>query len=92
LAGQFKTRFGKQPGHDLILKQGRTITGTARVIGVDPSHLSLALRGRILPNVRVRERLPALLGVPLGQLFDAHVLALPMDRRLHEKDFEGVAS
>ena len=77
-----KTHFGKQPGHDVLLGQGRTITGTARAIGVNPAHLHQTLSGRIRPNVRVRERLPALLGVPLSELFDEALLKLPIEKRL----------
>ena len=74
-------RFGEQPGRAVLLRQGCTITGTARVIGVQPSHLSQALRGRIKPNVRVRRQLPVLLGVPLDELFDEAMLKLPLEKR-----------
>jgi transcriptional regulator with XRE-family HTH domain len=74
--------FGKQPAHAILRAQGRTITGTARAIGVNPSHMHYALRGKVRPSVRIREKLPALLGIPLSELFDEEPLSLPFDGRM----------
>jgi transcriptional regulator with XRE-family HTH domain len=71
------TRFGTQPGHQILVSQGRTISGVARVLRLHPAHLAQALQGRIRPNYEVRERLPDLLGVPLEELFTEDALQPP---------------
>jgi transcriptional regulator with XRE-family HTH domain len=72
-----KNVFGRQPAYDVVLGQGRTISGTARAIDVSLHHLSWALNGRVRPNYAVRERLPEFLGVPLSELFTPESLEPP---------------
>lgn len=68
------SKFGRQPGRDVIIRQGRTINGTARAIGVDHVHLKRALSGYVLPNPEVRRRLPAFLDVSKFECFNSDVL------------------
>jgi transcriptional regulator with XRE-family HTH domain len=75
-----RTRFGTQAGHRILLIQGRTITGTARYLGVNQAHLYQALAGRCRPNAELRAKLPELLGVPLDELFTEDALRPPLER------------
>ena len=69
------SRFGIQPGHDVIVRQGRATAAVARCIEVVPIHLQRALTGVISPSWEVRERLPEFLGVPIEELFTKEALA-----------------
>jgi transcriptional regulator with XRE-family HTH domain len=74
-----KTRFGSQPGHKTLLSQGRTVSASARVLGIAEAHLHGALSGRIRPSHEVREKLPEFLGVPLNELFTEDALGPPRE-------------
>ena len=73
------TKFGTQPGHQILVSQGRTISGVARVLNIAQAHLHQALSGRVRPNHEVRRRLPDLLGVPLDELFNEDALQPPRE-------------
>jgi len=49
----------------------------AEQIGVRHQHLSGSVYGHVRPSEVVREKLPALLGVPLDELFTHDVLRVP---------------
>ena len=69
--------YGVQPGREVLRQQARTVSGVAQCIGVDRQHLRQALWGRIRPSEKVRNELPAFLGVPLNELFTECALAPP---------------
>ncbi len=70
----------KQPAYFVLHKQGRTIAGVARVIDVSYLQLRNSVYGRTRPNQAVRDRLPALLGVALSELFTPDAL-IPLRER-----------
>ena len=69
------SRFGIQPGHNVIVSQGRSAAAVARCIEVVPIHLRRTLTGVVSPSWGVRERLPEFLGVPIEELFTKEALA-----------------
>ncbi|HZN70583.1 MAG TPA: helix-turn-helix transcriptional regulator [Micromonosporaceae bacterium] len=71
------TRFGRQPARDVIFLKRWSVVGLAAELGVKHAHLNQAIRGRVRPAPRLRERLPELLGVPLEELFTAEALERP---------------
>jgi transcriptional regulator with XRE-family HTH domain len=75
-----RTKFGTQPGHQILFSQGRTVSAVARILGIAESHLAKALSGRVRPSHEVRERLPEFLGVPLHDLFTEDALQPPAER------------
>lgn len=66
----------------ILRKEGRTLVGTARLIGVSPHHLRHVAKGRYHASPRVRERLPELLGKPIEDLLPARALEKDYDPRL----------
>jgi len=82
IAGQTAlARRAKQPVYFLMKEQGRSIGAIADVLGVPYLHLRAAMYGTTYPSKILREKLPKFFGVPLGELFDADVLAGEHDPR-----------
>jgi len=75
------SKYGVQPAHAIIISQGRTVAGVARVCGIPRQHLSTAVRGMVLPSPDVKRELPRLLRVPLRDLFTPEVLRGTYDGR-----------
>lgn len=69
------SRFGMQPARKSLADQRWSIAKAAAQLGVEDLHLGSTLYGRTAPSQIVRDRLPALLGVPLPDLFTAEALA-----------------
>jgi hypothetical protein len=68
----------------ILQSQGRTLTGTARLLGVSPHHLRHAAKGRVHARPEVREGLEKLLGEPISELLPAEALEAPYDPRRAE--------
>lgn len=69
-----KTVLGPQPVRRLLDERGLTISEAALAIGVTFAKLQAPVTGRSRPSDEVRAKLPALLGVPLEDLFSAESL------------------
>lgn len=76
------SRFGPQPVREALVAERWTVPAAARRIGVPANHLKSAVHGRTAPSPVLREQLPALLGVPLAQLFTAEALATEFNPRV----------
>jgi hypothetical protein len=74
------TKYGEQPARDVLRKQGRSVAGTSRAIGIGHGHFRQALAGRVRPSMELRDKLPAWLGVPLHELFTERALRPPLER------------
>jgi hypothetical protein len=68
-------KFGTQPAVAALRAERWSIALAARTIGVPETHLRNAVLGRTYPNAIVREKLPALLGIGLEDLFIPDMLA-----------------
>jgi transcriptional regulator with XRE-family HTH domain len=69
-----QTRFGDQPLSEQMRRQRCHYSQLAREIGVTRQQLYTAARGLVVPSPLLRDKLPAILGVPLSQLFTAEAL------------------
>jgi ribosome-binding protein aMBF1 (putative translation factor) len=69
-----QTRFGDQPLSEEMRRQRWHYSGLAREISVTQKQLYAAARGIVVPSPVLRDKLPAILGVPLSQLFTAEAL------------------
>lgn len=63
-----------QPVREHLRRERWSIRAAAVKIEVPPGHLAYAVRGWATPSQEVRDRLPALLGVPLSDLFEPWLL------------------
>lgn len=70
-----------QGAYYVMQAQARSVTKTARALGVDPTHLRDALYGRVRPSHELRERLPRFLSVDVHELWDDDHLVEPFVRR-----------
>lgn len=70
-------RAGTQPLRAILQAQRYTTRQAADAIGVDWVHLGSTIKGSIRPCQAIRDRLPALLGVPLEDLYTPDMLVLP---------------
>jgi len=70
-----QSRFGVQPARQVLVDERWTQPGAADQINVPRLHLRGAVNGHVPPSQVVRDRLPALLGKPLSQLFTEESLA-----------------
>lgn len=66
-----------QPAREHLRRERWSIRAAAVEIDVPVQHLAYVMRGWATPSQEVRDRLPALLGVPLSGLFEPWLL----DRR-----------
>ena len=73
------TRFGCQPAREILLRGGRSITGTARALDIPRSHVHSALLGICAPAPGLRTGLSELLGLPVEALFTSSALAATYD-------------
>lgn len=71
------SRYAIQPARSIAAEKHITIPELAAALGEDPVHVGNALRGRAYPSQRIRDGLPALLGRPIEELFEADRLAMP---------------
>ena len=69
------SRFGDQPAKKALTEERWSQPRAAEKINVPFLHLRGALNGHVAPSKVVRDRLPALLGRPLSELFTAEALA-----------------
>jgi transcriptional regulator with XRE-family HTH domain len=69
-----KTRFGDQPLIEEMRRQRWHYSLLAREINVTQKQLYAAARGIVVPSPPLRDKLPAILGVPLSRLFTAEAL------------------
>ena len=69
-----RSKFGDQPLIEEMLRQRWHYSLLAREIGVTRQQLYTAARGIVVPSPMLRDKLPAILGVPLSQLFTAEAL------------------
>jgi hypothetical protein len=69
--------FGVQPARQVLYSQRWSLPRAAAQIDVPPTHFFNCIHGKCPPSPDVRDRLPALLGLPLSELFTAEVLAKP---------------
>jgi transcriptional regulator with XRE-family HTH domain len=68
--------FGTQPIRNAIWRKGYTHTEFAAMTGIEPrSHIIGAISGAVPPSEDLRKLAPAILGVPLEELFTAESLA-----------------
>lgn len=67
-------QHGRQPARDIAHEERWTLTRLAKHIDVPVTHLRGALYGITYPNDAIRERLPAVLGRPLSELFHPEML------------------
>jgi hypothetical protein len=67
--------FGVQPARQALYNARWTVARAAGEIDVNGTHLFNCLYGKCPPSPDVRDRLPALLGLPLSALFTAESLA-----------------
>ena len=63
-----------QPAREHLRRERWSIRAAAEKIEVSPGHLAYVMRGWAAPSQEVRDRLPALLGVPLSDLFEPWLL------------------
>ena len=69
-----RSRFGDQPLSEEMRRQRWHYSQLAREINVTQKQLYAAARGIVVPSPVLRDKLPAILGVPLSQLFTAEAL------------------
>jgi hypothetical protein len=69
-----QTRFIDQPFSEQMRRQRWHYSLRAGEVGVTPQQLYTAARGIVVPSPLLRDKLPAILGVPLSQLFTAEAL------------------
>lgn len=69
-----QTRFGDQPLIEEMRRQRWHYSLLAQEISVTRQQLYTAARGIVVPSPLLRDKLPAILGVPLSQLFTAEAL------------------
>ncbi|GEM_PF-1535216 len=69
--------LGVQPARAALVAQRYTDRLAAEAIHVDVAHFRNAIKGVAHPSNAIRERLPVLLGVPLGELFTQESLSRP---------------
>lgn len=68
--------FGLQPIRDVVWRKGYSHTEFAAMTGIEPrAHVNGAIRGYVPPSEDLRRIAPAILGVPLEELFTAEALA-----------------
>jgi transcriptional regulator with XRE-family HTH domain len=68
------SRYGVQPAREALARHGLSIAVAADTLGESRTHLNNTLLGRTPPCGRLRESLPALLDIPLEQLFTPEIL------------------
>jgi transcriptional regulator with XRE-family HTH domain len=74
--GEIMRNFGTQPIRNAIWRKGYTHTEFAAMTGIEPrSHIIGAISGAVPPSEDLRKLAPAILGVPLEELFNADSLA-----------------
>jgi transcriptional regulator with XRE-family HTH domain len=66
-----KTRLGDQPLSNEMRRQRWHYSQLAREINVTQQQLYTVARGIVVPSPILRDKLPAILGVPLSRLFTA---------------------
>ncbi len=66
--------LGRQPFHAILAEEGRTLAGTARVLGYDVGHLMRVSYGRRAPSPELRRALAKLLRRPVSELFTPQAL------------------
>lgn len=69
------SRFGVQPAREKLRAERWSLAKAADKLNIPPLHLRGAVMGRVVPSPALRDRLPALLGSPLSELFSADALA-----------------
>lgn len=84
-----QSRFGAQPARQALVDERWSQPKAAERINVPHLHLRGALNGHVPPSQVVRDRLPALLGRPLTELFTPDSLAAtytgPRGRRSRQR-------
>lgn len=68
------SRFGVQPAREKLREERWSLAKAAETLNIPPLHLRGAVMGRVVPSPALRDRLPALLGVPLSELFSSDAL------------------
>jgi hypothetical protein len=67
--------LGPQPARQHLYDQRWPVARAARELGVSHTHLVNCLLGRCSPSPEVRDKLPAMLGLPLSELFTEESIA-----------------
>lgn len=81
-----QSRFGVQPARQALVDERWTQPRAAEQINVPPLHLRNAVNGHVPPSQVVRDRLPALLGKPLSELFTSEALAATFQNHRGRQD------
>jgi transcriptional regulator with XRE-family HTH domain len=68
-------QLGRQPGIALSREERWSLSALARRLDVPLGHLTNAMHGRAHPSDAIRDRLPAVVGRPLSELFTQEALA-----------------
>jgi transcriptional regulator with XRE-family HTH domain len=74
-------RFGEQPLIEIMRRKRWTFSLLCGEVGVTYRHLYYVAHGRIVPSPKLRDRLPAVLGAPLSELFTEDALAAQYTQR-----------
>jgi hypothetical protein len=74
------SRYGVQPAREALARHGLNVRMAADALNENVGHLNNALLGHTSPCGRLRESLPALLGVPLEELFTPEILNVNIRR------------
>lgn len=69
--------FPVQPAKRVLYDERWSVPRAAQKLGVSTTHLFNCLHGNCPPSPEVRDKLPALVGRPLTELFTAESLARP---------------
>jgi len=77
----FHSRFGEQPLIEIMRRRRWTFSLLCDEVGVSYRHLYYVAHGHIVPSARLRDRLPAVLGTPLSELFSEDALAAQYTQR-----------
>ena len=75
------SRFGDQPLIEIMRQRRWTFSLLCGEVGVTYRHLYYVAHGHIVPSARLRDRLPAVLGTPLSELFSEDALVAQYTQR-----------
>ena len=77
----FHSRFGEQPLIEIMRRRRWTFSLLCGEVGVTYRHLYYVAHGHIVPSPKLRDKLPAVLGAPLSELFTQDALAAQYAKR-----------
>jgi hypothetical protein len=69
-----QSRYGRQPFVKVLDSQGRTISGTGRLLGFDGGYFLRVGRGRTAPSEDMRRAVSEFLGIGVEELFTPEAL------------------